>query len=238
MLRAITKLLSLATVLTIGVIVIFVYREHTAEQRKNEELLDENLQLKQVVDRLTDEHRVAEMMVIDQKILNGIPQTTLLFCETARNGTKLTPKRFVISGNEVHLDAMVIKFQHDFVKQNDPLRGHSLALFTRIFGNHQSPDDATLIDSPGQIPGYYAGTDLRVSQFETDLWNNFWKLTNDTQYRLDKGVRISNGQGLWWPCDPSQLYTITIESDGGLNVTSEPVQPIYREALKQKAPGA
>lgn len=235
MFRAISKLLSLATVLTIGIVVILLYREHSAVERKEAELTDENQQLIQVVDRLTDERRVAEMLVTDQKVINGQPQTTLLFVEYARNRSTLPPKRFTIQGNQVHLDAMVIKFEHDFVKQNDPLRGRSLALFTRIYGEKQSPDQGSLIDVPGQIPGYYQGTDPRVGAFELKLWNDFWKLAKDPVYRQQMGVRVSNGEGLWWPCDPDQLYTITIESDGGLNVTSEPVKGIYREALKQKS---
>jgi hypothetical protein len=235
MFRAISKLVSLATVLTIGIVVILLYREHSAVERKQAELSNENEQLRQVVDRLTDERRVAEMLMTDQKLVNGIPQITLLFVEYARNHTTLSPKRFVIQGNQVHLDAMVIKFEHDFVKENDPLRGHSLALFTRIYGNHQSPDQGTTIDTPGQIPGYYQGTDPRVGNFELSLWNDFWKLAKDPAYSHEKGVRISEGEGLWWPCDPDQLYTITIESDGGLNVTSEPVKGIYREALKEKS---
>jgi hypothetical protein len=238
MLHAISKLVSLATVLTIGIVVLLVYREHNAVERKEAELSDENLQLRQVVDRLTDERRVAEMLVTDQIVVAGVPQTTLLFVEYARNHLTLPPKRFVISGNQVHLDAMVIKFDHDFVKENDPLRGHSLALFTRIYGDHQSPDEGSPIDTPGQIPGYYQGTDPRVGTFELGLWKDFWKLAGDEAYRKQMGVRVSNGQGLWWPCDPDKLYTITIESDGGLNVTSEPVQGIYREALREKSAGA
>jgi hypothetical protein len=234
MLRAISKILSLATVLTIGLISIFLYREHTASEREKTQLQNENEQLKLVVDRLTDERRVAEMLVTGQKLVNGIPQTTLLFVEYARNGSTLPPKTFTISGDTVHLDAMVIKFEHDFVKQNDPLRNHSLALFTRIFGNHQSPDEGSMVDKPGQIPDYYRGIDPRVSDFETELWNNFWKLADDEAYRQKKGVRVSDGEGKWWPCQPDRLYTITIESDGGLNVTSEPVKGIYREAMHQK----
>ena len=92
-----------------------------------------------------------------------------------------------------------------------------------------------MIDAPGQIPGYYQATDRRVSEFETDLWKDFWKLAADEQYRKRMGVRICNGEGPWWPCDPDKLYTITIESAGGLNVTWEPVKPIYREAMRQKA---
>ena len=235
MLRAVAKLLSLSTVLVIGVLAILLYRNHTAQDRRTAELVDENKQLQLVVDRLSDEARVAEMLVTDQKTVNGIPQTTLLFVEYARNHAALPPKVFTIAGNEVHLDAMVIKFDRDFVKQNDPLRGHSIALFTRIYGNHQSPDQGQTIDTPGQIPGYYQGTDPRVGDFETGLWKDFWKLADDEQYRQKMGVRVVDGEGPWWPCDPDKLYTITIESAGGLNVTFEPVKPIYREALRQKA---
>ena len=234
MLRALTKLLSLATVLIIGLVSIAVYRHHTQADRDRLALENENEQLKLVVDRLTDERRVVEMLVTDQKVVNGIPQTTLLFVEYARNHMALAPKTFTICGNQVHLDAMVIKFQRDFVKKNDPLRGHSIALFTRMFGNLQAPDQGTLIDSDNQIPEYYQGTDPRISEFEQQLWKDFWKLTRDSSYREQMGVRVSNGQGLWWPCDPDLLYTVTLEADGGLNVTSEPVKGIYREALRQK----
>jgi hypothetical protein len=238
MFHAITKLLSLATVLTIGIVLILFYRDHTAVERQTAELVDENRALAQVVDRLTDERRVAEMLVTNQAVVNGIPQTTLLFVEYARDHSTLPPKIFTIQGNQVHLDAMVIKFEHDFVKKDDPLRGHSIALFTKIYGNHQSPDQGSIIDTPGQIPGYYQGTDPRVSQFELGLWNDFWKLAKDADYRAKMGVRVSNGQSVWWPCEPNELYTITIESDGGLNVTFEPVKGIYREALKQKTGAA
>jgi hypothetical protein len=240
MLRAITKLLSLSVTLVIGIVVILLYREHSSVERHSAELEVQNNQLHQIVDRLTDEHRVARMMVISRKKaggVGGLEQNTVLFMEYARNGTTLPPRNFVISGNQVHLDAMVIKFQHDFVKQNDPLRGHSLALFTRIYGNGQSPDQGTPIDTPGQIPGYYQGTDDRVSAYETSLWNDFWKLAIDPDYRDKMGVRVSNGQGLWWPLEPERLYTVTIESDGGLNVISEPIEGFFREALKQKAAG-
>jgi hypothetical protein len=234
MLQAITKLVSLAMVLTIGMVVILLYRQHTEVERKAAALENENEQLNLVVDRLTDERRVAEMLVTGQSLVNGSPQTTLLFVEYARNGQTLPPKTFTILGDQVHLDAMVIKFDRDFVKQNDPLRGHSLALFTKVFGNLQTPDQGAMIDTPNKIPDYYQGTDPRISAFETELWDNFWKLATDKSYRQKMGVRVSDGEGKWWPCETDRLYTITIEAAGGLNVTSEPVKGIYQEALRQK----
>ena len=35
------------------------------------------------------------------------------------------------------------------------------------------------------------------------------------------------------PFERDKLYTITLESDGGLNLTASPLKPIYREALRQ-----
>jgi hypothetical protein len=84
-----------------------------------------------------------------------------------------------------------------------------------------------------KIPEVYLGSDPRISQFELGLWKDFWKLYEDPAYRQEKGVRALGGHGLWGPFEPDRLYTITIESDGGLNMTSEPLKGIYREALKQ-----
>jgi hypothetical protein len=75
-----------------------------------------------------------------------------------------------------------------------------------------------------------------VSKFDIELWRDFWKLAEDPRFRQEKGVRVANGQGLWGPFEADKLYTITIESDGGLNMASEPLKGIYREALKRKGP--
>jgi hypothetical protein len=131
-----------------------------------------------------------------------------------------------------HLDAKVIKFDNDFVKENDPLRGQSIALFTRLYGDLQAPEQGHHIDQPGQIPQVYRGSDPRVSRFEQDLWLSFWRLADDAGYRRQVGVRIAQGEGLWWPIEIDKLYTVTLEADGGLNLTQEPLRGIYREAIK------
>jgi hypothetical protein len=237
MFKALAKIFSLAVLVGAGMFGILYYRDHTDEARHVAELQSENRQLEMVVDRLTDESRVADLLVTDQTTINGIVHTTLLFEEYGRDGHPLAPKSFTILGSEAHLDAMVIKFDRDFVKKNDPLRGHSLALFTRIYGNQQTPDSGPLIDTPGHIPEIYQGTNPKVTQFEMELWQKFWHLADDPKYRQEMGVRVPDGEGPWWPCSPEKLYTVTLEADGGLNVTSEPVKSIYREALREKTAG-
>src|SRR2546423_826833 len=90
------------------------------------------------------------------------------------------------------------------------------------------------IDEPGRIPDIYRGADPRIAPFEQQLWNDFWRLYDDENFRAEKGVRASSGQGVWGPFERDKLYTITLESDGGLSLTSSPLKAIYREALRQK----
>ena len=234
MLRTTAKLLGLLVLVIAGSSGIIAYHNHFAAERKVEQLQEERKQLQQIVKRLAEEKRVAEVLVESQQTVDGELRTTLLFVEYAKDGTTLPPKSFSFVGKMAHVDAMVIKFDQDFVQSDDPLRGHSIALFTKIFGDKQTPAEAQWIDEPGTIPSVYRGADPRVSKFELELWRNFWKLAEDPSYRQQHGVRIANGQGLWGPFEPDKIYTITIESDGGLNMTSEPLKGIYREALKRE----
>jgi len=213
-----------------------VYYQHaTSTSKQIEKLRDEKRQLEQVVERLTTEKRVADVMVTRQATnAQGRLQTTLLFVEYDKQNRPLPAKSFTVIGQYVHIDAMVIKFDQDFVAKNDPLRGHSIALFTKIYGDDQSPADAAMIDSPGSIPDIYRGVDPQIGSFERTLWTDFWKLYSDESYRQSKGVRAVGGHGVWGPFEPDRLYTLTIESDGGLNMTSEPLKGIYREAMKQR----
>ena len=97
---------------------ILWYRHSTAMERQTAELMSENQQLHaKWSNRLTDEHRVAEMLMTDQKLVN-VEFRRRRFCLWSMRGINptLPPKIFTIQGNQVHLDAMVIKFERDFVK--------------------------------------------------------------------------------------------------------------------------
>ncbi len=234
MLRPLAKVLLLTLLVVGGSVGIVFYRDNYSADRHVAELEQEKLQLQQIVQRLTDERRVAQLLVTDQKTVNGSQQTSLLLVEYARDGSLLMPKSFTIKGNVVHIDAMVIKFDRPLVEQNDPLRGHSIALFHRLFGDEQTPEQAFPIDQPDTIPDYYRTADPRVSTFEQNLWNDFWRLTDDPAYRQSKGVRIANGQGIWLPVAPDKVYTISIESDGGLNYASEPLKGASLDAMRRR----
>jgi len=233
MLRWLLKVTGLAVFIAAGSLGIWYYQDQFSAQRTIHKLEEQNRVLAQVVQRLSDEKRVAEVLVTGQRTIDGVLHTDLLFVEYDKQGNPLPPRSFTVEGTMAHIDALVIKFERHFVSEGDPLRGHSIALFTRIYGDAQRPDQGHVIDEPGKIPDIYRGADPQVSQFEQKLWQDFWRLADDPQYRAQHGVRVANGQGVWGPFEPDKLYTITLESDGGLNITSEPLRGIYREALKR-----
>jgi hypothetical protein len=239
MLRTASRLFGIVMLTLAGVTGYCVYTSHNAVERRLKEAEARNQQLTQIVSRLSEETRVAEVLVTDQsRTSDGVLHTSLILVEAARDGATLPPKQFHVEGEQVHVDAMVIKFDRHFVEEGDPLRGHSVALFTRIYGDLQSPSSAAFIDRPGTVPDVYRGARERVTEFETSLWRDFWRLFDDQEFRRSKGVRIANGQGVWGPLAKDRLYTITLESDGGLNLTSEPLKGIYREALKYQQQGS
>lgn len=234
MFRWLAKIIGLSVFIAAGSFGIWFYQEHFSARRQIEKLEEQKRVLASIVQRLSDEKRVAELLVTDQKTIDGVPHTTLLFVEYDKAGRSLTPKSFTVRGTMVHVDALVIKFERHFIHEGDPLRGHSIALFVRIYGDQQTPAEAQPVDQPGTIPDIYRGADPRISEFEHKLWRDFWRLAEDAEFRAAHGVRIANGQGVWGPFQPDRLYTITLESDGGLNITSEPLKGIYREALKRR----
>jgi len=232
MLRTVSKLVSLGALVVGGALVLSFYRDQTGERALRVEAERKTEQLKQVVQRLGAERRVADMIVTEQTRSAAGTTTALLFVEYGRDGSTLPAKRFTVDGDVAYVDAMVIKFDGKFVEQNDPLRGRSVALFTRLYGEHQPPEKGFRIDEPGRIPDVYRGADPYVMDFERDLWANFWKLADDESYRKAMGVRVAQGEAVWTKFQPDRLYTLTLESNGGLNITSSPLKGIYREALK------
>jgi hypothetical protein len=230
--KNLAKTLWLMSLIVAGGIGIYIYERNYSTTRRIAQLEAQKKELEDIVGRLTSERRVAEMLVTQQRLVNNVPQSEILFVEYDRAGKALPAKSFTVLGKMVHVDAMVVKFEHDFVKKDDPLKGRSVALFTKIYGDNQAPADAPSIDAPGEVPAVYQNADSKVSEFERSLWRDFWRLADDATFRQEKGVRVAQGEGPWAPLVQDRLYTLSLEAGGGLNLTSEPLKGIYREALK------
>ena len=237
--RAVLKIVLLGILVSGGWLGMWSYEQQNGHSELNDakqhaaRAQAEAEEMRQVVQRLESRTRVADVLVTDQSETDGVLHTTLLFQEYAKDGSSLPPKRFTIEGKMAHIDALVVHFQGQYVEKHDPLRGASLALFTRIFGDKETPENAHQIDEPGHIPAIYRGADPKVSEFEQGLWRDFWKLADDDAYARQAGVLVAQGQSVFRPFEMGRLYTLTLQADAGITITSEPKKGIYLEMLKQ-----
>jgi len=207
--------------------------------QKDEQIRQEQLKnevLRGVVKRLQTDKRVARIIVTDQEAdENGQVWTTLLFGEYGRDGSNYldgSERRFVIEGKGAHIDAYVIEFEGKYVEANEPLRGHSIALFKRIFGDKQTPEGGFTIDSPGEIPDIYKGADPAQRDMEQKLWKEFWRLADDEAFRKEWGVKLAYGSsGFREEFKKGFIYTLMLSPTGGLKLTAERMDPMIERAL-------
>jgi hypothetical protein len=166
-------------------------------------------------------------VVVDQKKVDDErTETTLQFTEYARDGKTLlrNAREFTINGVGAHIDAYVIQFDGKYVEENDSLRGHSVALFKRVFGDNQSPNQAFSLDTPGEVPEVYQGegVDAKLAPLEKELWKDFWRLADDKAYRDKMGVKLAYGSGAFREeMKKGFVYTLTLDPQGGLRMASE-----------------
>lgn len=189
-------------------------------QKQVTDLKEENVKLEGFVKNLTAETRVATVAVRQQRVNSqGLPVHTLEFTETDRQGRPLPSRIFDVVGKEVYFDALVIKFHDDEVKRGDLLRGKSLHLFRRAFGDAQEPRHGPLIatDQFDGVPNVY-----RVSpenaEFEKRLWRLFWHWADHPKEAESEGVDVLQIEALGIRPKLGKTYRIKLEHDGGLNI--------------------
>lgn len=172
------------------------------------------------------DHRVAIIEVIDQVADPDNPGevlTTVHFIEVDEEGEPLgDPVEAVISGKTVYLDSQVIKFEDEFVEGGDFLRGTSVALFRRIFGENQAPSAGTEIDSAGVHPHPYGGAgDGDADVYYAELWQQFWDYANDPEAAAERGVRAIHGEAPSIEARPGKRYRVELRASGGLSIRPE-----------------
>lgn len=178
----------------------------------------ENQRLREMLSRLGTEFRVADVVVTAQQGPRGRQRTTTFrFQEYDREGNALEPRSFTIAGDVAYFDALVLKFDDDYVGAADPLRGRSLHLFRRVFGEYQAPADGFPID-PGAPDGIPVAMRQGMGTFEAELWRDFWALAADADEAAKRKVRVAQGEAVYLRLEAGRTYRLTIEADGGLNI--------------------
>lgn len=184
-----------------------------AEQRREIERLQTALDLLKV------DHRVARLEVLDQQPDDsGRLITTVRFVELGRHDEPLSAgQTFRIEGNVVYVDALVIQFEDHYVEQGDELRGTSLCLFRRIFGEGQPPNQGFPIDAVGARPAAYSRGEP-MSEFQQQLWSRFWDYANDAEAAAELGVRAIGGEAPYTELRPARVYPLELRASGGLTI--------------------
>lgn len=227
MVRFAQWIIGLAVVAASGVATVMLLSPGEADRlrEKNEALAREVLQQQRAIERLTAESRVAEVYVTEQvragEMVDGKPAptdlTTMEFIELDREGHPLPSKRITVQGTRPRFEALVIKFSHDNVAMGHSLRGKSLALFTGVYGEHQAPVDAVRLDKAGDVPNVYR-VSPEPSEFERKLWSRFWDYATDPALAEREGIREAQGEAPFKPMRKGEVWTITLQHNGGLNI--------------------
>jgi len=189
----------------------------------------ENRILKQVVQRLEAESRIAEVLVTNVQYAEGEKKlkTTIKFLEYDTGGRPLEAKYFTFSGNIIQFQSLVIRFDDIHIRSADKLRGRSAYLFWKVFmldgKNTQEYDIAQL----NQVPEGYKIGDSK-SKFEKKLWEQFWQYTLSNEEAKKAGIKNAQIEAPGTMFIPGMLYTIKIEHDGGMRIDSSPLPSILK----------
>lgn len=204
--------------LALLLVVVFGYVAFTPSKLAKEvnELRREKEQLLEYARRLSASRRVAQVNVLNRSLDDlGRPATTLLWQEIGPDGLVSLPVEVEVRGTLVYFEAFVIKFEYELVGEGDPEQGTSLALFRRIFGDLQVPEEVPMLDGVGVLAAEAAQGPRGAEQ---RLWGLFWDLVDDPLLAKRYGVRIAQCEAPAVPLRPGQIWQVTLDAPGGLNL--------------------
>ena len=189
----------------------------------------ENQMLKEIIERLAADSRVAEVIVTevkpDPKTKNTY--TTIKFLEYNAKLKPLKPKYFTFSENVIQFQAMVIRFDDFYVKKGHSLKGKSAYLFLKAFVLTDNGAETFDITKINEIPSGYEVEGAK-NNFERGLWRGFWEYALNPIQAAQSGVKNTQIEAPGTRFVPGMLYTIKIEHDGGLRIDSAPLSPTLK----------
>lgn len=181
------------------------------------------------IERLGRDRRLARIEVLDR--VEGTqgedPRTTLRFIELDDEGRELGRRTFTVPGEVVHIDGWTARFPAAKVASaDDPLRDRTLVLLRRLYTDAMPPRDGLPIDTPGGIPDGYA--DGEPARFEQAIWKRFWTLATDPDAAREAGLRVAQGEAVYKPMHPGEVYELRVEAVGGMTLV-----PVERRAAAE-----
>jgi hypothetical protein len=183
----------------------------------------------QILVRLKADSRTAEVMVTkveyDPKLNKNF--TTIKFLEYDAQGKPLNPKYFTFSGNIIQFQALVIRFNDDFVERGDKLRGKSAYIFWKVFMLNGPSTEEFIITPLNSVPTGYKIPGMK-DYFERNLWRSFWRYALSRKDAVHNGVKNAQIEAPGTAFVPGTIYTIKIEHNGGLRIDTTPLPEIVK----------
>ena len=195
----------------------------------------ENKILKEIIERLTADSRIAEALVSDvswDPLLNK-HKTTIKFLEYDTQGNPLDPRYFTFFGNVIQFQSLVVRFDDFYVKHGDALRGKSAYLFWKVFFLDGTNTQEYEITSIQEIPEGYKIEGNRNS-YEVEFWRRFWEYALDPRLAKSNGIKNAQIEAPGTKFIPGMIYAIKIEHNGGIRIDASPIPNILKG---EKIPG-
>lgn len=193
-----------------------------AAQQAELKLKDEQIEKLETARRLLKvDHRLAQINVLDQTTdEQGTVTNTVQFIELNPEGVGMSPpKVFKLKGEMIYIDGLSVTFRDEFVEQADLERGTSLFSFTRIFTDDQNPSDGEPLDDVNTRPLAYGKGPM--SDFEKNIWDNFWAIANDEKKANDLGIANIHGSAVAIKPEKGHSYTIELRASAGPKLKHE-----------------
>jgi hypothetical protein len=189
----------------------------------------EKRQLEKIIERLTAESRIAEVLVTDVKTDPGSKRalTTIKFLEYDTRQRPLAPRYFTFSGNIIQFQSLVIRFDDYFVKKGHPLKGKSAYIFMKVFAFTDDGAEVFDINTAKTVPSGYAVDGVNKS-FERKLWNAFWIYALSQRNAQRMGVKNAQIEAPGTKFVKGMLYTIKIEHNGGMRIDAQSLPGILK----------
>lgn len=201
-----------------GFMVLRFGGQEVRELKARVDLLEqERAELVEYARKLTASRRVAQVDILNQSEIS--PQrfsTTLRWQEIADNGDIGAPQQLDVFGTSVYFEAMVLKFEHEKLREGSAGQYASLALFRRMFGDQQEPASAQQLPAAA-IAGMNAQATTRGPGER--IFDRFWSLIDDAALRKSLGVRVAQLEAPAVPVKIGQRWQISLDAAGGLNLT-------------------
>lgn len=189
----------------------------------------ENRILKQVIERLSADSRIAEVLVTKSIFDEStkMVETTIKFLEYDSKGSALAPRYFTFRGNIIQFQTLVIRFEDKLIKTGDRLKGKSAFLFLKVFmldGPNTQVFDLTPLN---EIPMGYKVPGIQ-NEFESKLWQEFWNYALNEKMREKMGIKNAQIEAPGSMFLPGTVYTLKIEHDGGVRIDAKALPEIVK----------